>query len=568
MDGATHAATRHRSVGRHHDSRRQSASTESSSKPAARRTSRLQGPGPASPEVLSSLITSLSAISAPAEDLYDSLIPNGSINPKSAPPTLSKTFLAHNVRDDIISEDPPQEIPLNLDEAAIPPVIRTSKHPSGYSPLTAPKKSIQPSVLFATSSINESVRARSSIGSISVEPRHHPSTTSLQSMSTFNSKSGNSLKAHASKEKMRAFDKERRRAPFAPEIRDPGMGSNENIASQIERTSSTYQNGTVGGPEIPSRVASWHAPSPKSSTRPGSPSPDSPSSPSKMPVPDRGSSLRHSFGGTPKPKSKTKARRDVNGMGLGIGRDEFSDIDTSPTKGKRKEELSNSDEDTVARRIEELKKQKELRRLSEQTIAEQARAEAAEWEERSVMASASASGNAQGGRSASVAAPGKENLWPGGKKPVSKSLRDPLMRAATEPIPADRAKSFDEIAPGRVSTSTNRILPSIADSIDESIEAYLANPRLSQKVKEPRSGRTIAFSEVGDPEGSVVFCCVGMGTTRYLMAFYDELATTLRLRLIAPDRPGIGESDSHVDGVDTPLGWPGKHNFQFVTSLC
>ncbi|KAL9101900.1 MAG: hypothetical protein Q9163_002895 [Psora crenata] len=92
--------------------------------------------------------------------------------------------------------------------------------------------------------------------------------------------------------------------------------------------------------------------------------------------------------------------------------------------------------------------------------------------------------------------------------------------------------------------------------IDDAVQDYLSSPRLSQKITHPQTGRVISFSEVGDPEGSVVICCVGMGLTRFITAFYDELATTLKLRLITPDRPGVGDSEPHADGKDTPLGWP------------
>ena len=94
------------------------------------------------------------------------------------------------------------------------------------------------------------------------------------------------------------------------------------------------------------------------------------------------------------------------------------------------------------------------------------------------------------------------------------------------------------------------------DSIDDSVDKYIAAPRLSQTCVDPATGRVISFSEVGDPKGSVVFCCVGMGLTRYITAFYDELAATLKLRLITPDRPGVGGSEAHADGQDTPLNWP------------
>lgn len=99
--------------------------------------------------------------------------------------------------------------------------------------------------------------------------------------------------------------------------------------------------------------------------------------------------------------------------------------------------------------------------------------------------------------------------------------------------------------------------PKSIDSIDTAVVDYISSPRLSQKVAHPQTGRVVSFSEVGDPNGSVIFCCVGMGLTRYITAFYDELALTLKLRLITPDRPGVGGSDVHADGSDTPLGWPG-----------
>lgn len=97
--------------------------------------------------------------------------------------------------------------------------------------------------------------------------------------------------------------------------------------------------------------------------------------------------------------------------------------------------------------------------------------------------------------------------------------------------------------------------PGSADSIDDAVDAYLCSPRLSQKIRMP-TGRTISFSEVGDPQGFAVFVCVGMGLTRYVTAFYDELALTLGLRLITPDRPGVGESDSIDESERAVLNWP------------
>ncbi len=117
-----------------------------------------------------------------------------------------------------------------------------------------------------------------------------------------------------------------------------------------------------------------------------------------------------------------------------------------------------------------------------------------------------------------------------------------------------RAFSTSVNPPYRVSQYLSEIED--GDSIDDAVERFLSSPRLSQRIKQSQTDRVIAFSEVGDPKGSVVFFCVGMGLTRFLTAFYDELALTLKLRLITPDRPGVGGSEPHADGLDTPLGWP------------
>jgi hypothetical protein len=98
--------------------------------------------------------------------------------------------------------------------------------------------------------------------------------------------------------------------------------------------------------------------------------------------------------------------------------------------------------------------------------------------------------------------------------------------------------------------------PASLDPIDIEVESFLNASRLSQKIRHPQTGRIISYSEVGDPNGFAVFVCVGMGLTRYVMAFYDQLAATLKLRLITPDRPGVG--GSQIDPTGTPLSWPGE----------
>jgi hypothetical protein len=133
------------------------------------------------------------------------------------------------------------------------------------------------------------------------------------------------------------------------------------------------------------------------------------------------------------------------------------------------------------------------------------------------------------------------------------SEKDSHQRSSSTPL--SRVGSPEPVKPPQIHVDDR---PSSADSIDDAVEAYLCSPRLSQKIRHPQTGRTISFSEVGDSEGFAVFCCVGMGLTRYITAFYDELALTLKLRLITPDRPGVGDSEPYNDGTATPLSWPGK----------
>ena len=102
------------------------------------------------------------------------------------------------------------------------------------------------------------------------------------------------------------------------------------------------------------------------------------------------------------------------------------------------------------------------------------------------------------------------------------------------------------------------------DSVNDSVQEYLHSSRLSQKVWMDNGDRAVSFSEVGDPNGFVVFCCVGMGLTKYIMAFYEELASSLKLRLITPERPGVGDSAPYED-QKSPLYWPGELIYVFFS---
>ncbi|MFN8017982.1 MAG: alpha/beta hydrolase [Acidimicrobiales bacterium] len=67
-------------------------------------------------------------------------------------------------------------------------------------------------------------------------------------------------------------------------------------------------------------------------------------------------------------------------------------------------------------------------------------------------------------------------------------------------------------------------------------------------------GRALAWLEVGDPDGTPVVSCHGGLSSRLDVAPAHEAAERAGVRLISPDRPGIGFSDRKPDR--TLLDWP------------
>lgn len=63
-------------------------------------------------------------------------------------------------------------------------------------------------------------------------------------------------------------------------------------------------------------------------------------------------------------------------------------------------------------------------------------------------------------------------------------------------------------------------------------------------------GRRIGFAEYGDPNGLPAIALHGTPGSRYMFALTDEAARARGLRLIAPERPGYGLSESrHFDSL-------------------
>ncbi|KAH6844614.1 hypothetical protein B0I37DRAFT_433056 [Chaetomium sp. MPI-CAGE-AT-0009] len=54
----------------------------------------------------------------------------------------------------------------------------------------------------------------------------------------------------------------------------------------------------------------------------------------------------------------------------------------------------------------------------------------------------------------------------------------------------------------------------------------------------------LAYSDIGDPVGEPPIVCGGLYSSRYTLAQADELAKRQKVRLITPDKPGIGGTEA------------------------
>jgi hypothetical protein len=550
---------------------------------------------PASPEVISSLITSLSIISSPANQLFET---GGSFAPEKSPTPTTNTFGRLNGRDggqspggsfgiDYGAYDQPSLRDLlqeeSLDElAASPPVIRTAKPPSGFSALTAPKSpresTSSPLKTFLRGSSRPSSKGSTgsrendaaSIGSVSIEPGQAPfpqlrRKSSSDSWGKKQSRNQKGLMYMSSKERLREREHERKRTSGGTTPRET---SAERLPIQRFDSNSFMAESAIGEEEEPS------------STNPAHSTPTTPSLPpgafggigSGRFIPTRDSSLRKPAAAKKRSSqrsSRQSGKQRMSEDGAGTTQESTEHNHHRRERSKRDNSLAPSEGPS---KMQEPLGYFDSKPPKATTLASKQVAASATVEQVIVV-----NDYDEGAPSPAVAqrrsrqSPERQNRGSGRvsydrsdsapKRSGSKTLK--RLSAPLSPKPTESGRSSNQMS--RVSSPEPNKPPQIhvddrpnsADSIDDAVEAYLCSPRLSQKIKHPQTGRTISFSEVGDSEGYAVFCCVGMGLTRYITAFYDELALTLKLRLITPDRPGVGDSEPYTDGTATPLSWPG-----------
>ncbi|KAI0018417.1 alpha/beta-hydrolase [Xylariomycetidae sp. FL0641] len=514
---------------------------------------------PASPEVISSLITSLSVISRPANHHSESPYQSMSSSPGDGSFGVEYGSFTQSSLGRL------QEEGLDLDElAACPPTIRTAKPPSGFSALTAPKSPRSPRLelsgglksLLRNPSRPSSMSSASShedtrsIGNVSIEPGQPP-TPELRRQKSYDSwgkklnrRNSKGLMYMSSRERLRASDSEKKRLNSGGKAnsfdalsprQDPILAEIPISEEPIELLSKdSYPTSRESFPNRTSSIST---------------------NTFTQQIPARESSLRKTGSNAKRPSHRPRAQRGSDGN-LNDMIPEDDEHSRSYDMPKRHQRRQSSEPNTHRRN--------DSARSADMAIA--AKASGAYRNDRGCGKASGYSSDMspfddgapfptvtqtrrRESRSADRLRSGHTSPEPGDKKPKRSASR--MKRMNRSPDSSDRKKDSSSLEP-----TVGYERPTSADSIDDAVESYLCSPRLSQKIRHPQTGRVISFSEVGDADGSAVFCCVGMGLTRYITAFYDELALTLKLRLITPDRPGVGDSEPYADGTATPLSWP------------
>ncbi|KAF5863860.1 hypothetical protein ETB97_009146 [Aspergillus alliaceus] len=544
---------------------------------------------PASPEVITSLISSLSTISVPLQTHFDNVPCLGSdidLVLTSEQRTRGHGLQVRNVSPQA-SEEASHSPFLHPDDAATAPVIRMARAPPSLRSKTTIADA-SPSLARPTSkgsySSSRAAYEDSAFGMITAEPGPRVSTApSIASTSSRKSlKSQFGLLKKSSREftydKDRRAERLRKTSSYNDCLRHNLPRSRTSVRSMHSIADGTEKGRYSRPPRETSREhgVSSHTEECISlhSARESAPSTPGGIGGGRI-IPVRESSLRHSFSSSSRQRRSTRHSR-------------YSSIGSKDIKVDND---TGTEAEHVARRIQELKDQQQkikneleiddspdkvTRELpAKQTQSPQKPSEIGHGDEQSANGSSGISELDESAPAPAVMTGRGRSTTGNNPQFTSKATNGPIQtfarqsfdksdqierlryrRSVEQPTSPQHHKRSPSgpVSPGCASVVDER--PSSADSIDLAVLDYVSARRLTQKVIHPTTGREIAFSEVGDPKGHVVLCCLGMGLTRYLMAFYDELARSLHLRLVTLDRPGVGESGPYVEEAGTPLAWP------------
>ncbi|KKK16731.1 hypothetical protein ARAM_004174 [Aspergillus rambellii] len=547
---------------------------------------------PASPEVITSLISSLSTISVGLQSHFDNIpridsetdpsslvffpaekLPVSDQQPPKEPG--SGLTYAHNI------EESSQHSFLHPDDAAVSPVVRMARPPQPPKTKTTVEPPNSPARPTSRSSYTSCKAAGedSAFGMITAEPGPRVSTAA-SIHSTSSRKSIRSLLRKSSREFSSDKQTERLRKTNSftdgqkhhiPRSRASlrSLHSMANVVEEGRPGQSKSELGTPTGKERPSLQSNRES---------------APSTPggigSGRVIPARESSLRHSHSAGTKHRKSARHSR-------------YSSISSREAKADSGISGFGAEAEQVTKRIQELKdqQQKIKSELETDNTPYQPTRKPSNASVRPSYHTSDASSSVtrvDNGRQAALedeeSAPspailtGKSRSFPRNSPQVASKSNNPSSqpfgprqsfepadpleklryRRSVEPTTPTKLHKRSPSGPGS-NTRASGVgdeRPSSSDSIDLAVLDYVSSHKLTQRVLHPTSGRVIAFSEVGDPKGHVVLCCLGMGLTRYLMAFYDELARSLGIRLVTLDRPGVGESGPYVNEIATPLSWP------------
>lgn len=611
------------------DRRRRSLPPASPQRDARRRDSNRVVVQPASTEVISSLIETLSAISSPVGQHFDTL-PQiaASHSTPSSPGPWQSDFPSISEPGTATNPGAPMSYSL-YGVSKRPHGVDASYllHPDHASTRVAQSRGV-PQELKDPEDLYDLGADTYSIGNVSIEPGLPPSpfvgnhkARSIRSVkSTRSLRSLRSLGFRSSRDSLREPDGQTVRKSKRDRERDGKRGRVVIGDSTPPHSPLTY-HATISKESVPSSVP-WEMPSipaRRSSIQSTHNAKklywnanDIAGSPTNTKlehgilgrdyIPPRDSSKRHSLvaGSSHRRKHSRQSEADS------ILEAERPSVESHPVALKQALQKVSDDPtgDLVSRRIKELKDQK-LKRERSSMEDSSGFLTAPETPERSLTASPSAAANAaateqepevaksvevqlaednEDSAPSPAVAPGvkrssgsyfplqmnkttteKESVANGKENVPQRSVTSPqrsnsrLLKRLSQhgnPATGKHKRTYSNPLGQQSNRNTSYQSEKVTDPIDDEVAEYLSSPRLNQRISNPQTGRVVSFSEVGDPDGSVVFCCVGMGLTRFLTAFYDELASTLKLRLITPDRPGVGGSEPHADGLDTPLGWP------------